>query len=92
MRSLRRLFFILALGAPPLSQGIAQDNGKDEAIGTMPARGMLAEQVIKYFGPPEQKIPAVGKPPIIRWIYEGFVVYFENTYVIHAIATNGDKK
>ena len=53
-------------------------------VGIMPARGMTMAQVEARFGPPQKKFPAVGKPPITRWRYDGFMVYFEDQYVIHA--------
>lgn len=57
-------------------------------VGSMPTRGMTMAQVEQSFGAPQKKIDAVGHPPISRWLYEGFVVYFENQHVIHALATS----
>lgn len=51
----------------------------------MPQRGMTAQQVAARFGQPAKKMPAVGDPPIIRWIYDGYSVYFEGKYVIHSV-------
>lgn len=50
-----------------------------------PARGMTMSKVESAFGAPAQRAAAVGKPPISRWDYPGFVVYFENEHVIHAV-------
>lgn len=50
-----------------------------------PARGMSMDKVEATFGAPTQRIPAVGQPPITRWEYPGFVVYFENRLVIHTV-------
>lgn len=50
-----------------------------------PARGMTMNKVESAFGAPSQRAAAVGKPPITRWDYPGFVVYFENEHVIHAV-------
>lgn len=52
---------------------------------TLPGRGMTMEQVEERFGEPEQKNDAVGTPPISTWVYEKFTVYFEDSYVIHAV-------
>ncbi len=49
---------------------------KESDVAT-PARGMTMDQVASKFGAPVTKVPAVGKPPISRWEYPGFVVYFE---------------
>ena len=53
----------------------------------LPGRGMTMAEVEKRFGPPAKKEDEVGDPPITRWVYEDFVVYFEYQYVIHAVAT-----
>lgn len=43
------------------------------------------------FGAPQEKLPAVPDPgtklhpPITRWIYPGYVVYFEYNYVVHTV-------
>jgi hypothetical protein len=69
------------------AETVAVDNGialKDSGVAT-PTRGMTMTQVAAQFGAPETKIPAVGKPPISRWEYPGFVVYFENDHVIHSV-------
>jgi hypothetical protein len=69
---------------------VAVDNGiavKDSDV-TTPTRGMSMEQVSTKFGTPVTKVPAVGKPPISRWEYPGFIVYFEADHVIHSVVAN----
>jgi hypothetical protein len=51
-----------------------------------PARGMTQSKVESEFGTPSSRVAAVGDPPISRWEYPGFVVYFEYDKVIHAVA------
>lgn len=51
-----------------------------------PERGMTMERVREAFGPPQSRKPAVGDPPITRWQYDAFTVYFEHDRVIHAVA------
>lgn len=50
-----------------------------------PVKGMSEQQVRKQYGKPIKVIPAVGKPPITRWVYDSFTVYFEYTHVIHSV-------
>jgi len=52
-----------------------------------PARGLSMVQVEQKYGAPSERVPAVGQPPIARWVYPSFVVYFERNLVIHAVAT-----
>jgi hypothetical protein len=72
------------------AETIAVDNGiavKESDVAT-PTRGMSMSQVSTKFGVPVTKVPAVGKPPISRWEYPGFVVYFEHEHVIHSVVAN----
>ena len=52
---------------------------------TVPGRGMHMDQVEARFGSPKEKIPAVGDPPITRWVYSGYTVYFERDIVIDSV-------
>jgi hypothetical protein len=51
-----------------------------------PARGLTMSAVEAKFGNPANRSAAVGTPPITRWDYAGFVVYFEHERVIDAVA------
>jgi len=53
-----------------------------------PDRGMTMSAVEKRFGAPASRHPTVGQPPITRWDYAGFSVFFEKDRVIHAVATS----
>jgi len=52
---------------------------------SMPVRGMHARDVESNFGAPLERIPPVGEPPISRWVYPDYTVYFEHQYVIHSV-------
>ncbi len=54
-----------------------------------PLRGMTMQEVEARFGTPIQRRAAVGQPPITRWEYPDFVVYFESGYVIRAVRKRG---
>lgn len=78
------------LSSPVAAETIAVDSGiavKESEVQT-PARGMTMDQVASKFGAPTTKVPAVGLPPISRWEYPGFVVYFEHDHVIHSVVAN----
>lgn len=51
----------------------------------LPGRGMSMEQVENRFGTPSEKISPVGEPPISRWVYGDFTVYFEHNLVLHSV-------
>jgi hypothetical protein len=88
MRSTRWL--LSALVAFALSGAALADELKTppapEASGDRPTRGMSMEKVEATFGAPSNRASAVGEPPITRWEYPGFVVYFEHHLVIHSVA------
>jgi hypothetical protein len=51
-----------------------------------PTRGMTQAKVEATYGSPNAKQAAVGDPPISRWDYGEFVVFFEYDKVIHAVS------
>ena len=53
--------------------------------GSRPMRGITQAQVEAKYGSPVSKKAAVGDPPISRWEYQNFTVYFEHDRVIHAV-------
>ena len=98
---LKRLFTVSLLLAMPLAgadtlllDGI--DTGQPSAH-MRPTRGMSMDAVQSAFGSPSARQEAVGAysecratsscPPITRWNYPGFVVYFEYEHVIHAVSS-----
>jgi hypothetical protein len=82
----------LALAGPALADELkvpAASGGADK-----PASGMSMETVEAKYGAPSRRVPAVGgataaQPPITRWEYPGFVVYFEHNKVVHTVTTPG---
>lgn len=83
--------FLFSLNAP----AIQADTLLIERVQTgqgmgLPKHGASMAQVEAKFGAPQQKQAAVGggsrrTPPITRWIYTGFSVYFENSHVVNAV-------
>lgn len=72
-------------------QGFADQldlTGTESLVDTSaPQRGMSMQRVESKWGQPVRRRAAVGQPPITRWEYEGFVVYFEFDKVIHSVST-----
>ncbi|MDH5601951.1 MAG: hypothetical protein OEY78_11695 [Gammaproteobacteria bacterium] len=59
--------------------------GATEYSVQLPGRGMTMETVQNRFGQALETYPAVGEPPISKWVYKDFTVYFESEFVIHAV-------
>ena len=57
----------------------------------VPSRGLTMAQVEQRYGAPADRLAAVGQPPITRWVYPSFVVFFEGNIVIHAVASSAAK-
>lgn len=84
----RLLALLLAAAAPTAIGDVLLIDGVQAAAQTAserPSRGMTMARVESRFGAPSAKGTPVGEPPITRWDYPGFVVYFEYDHVIHAV-------
>ncbi len=61
------------------------EQAKTQPAVDMPTKGMSKERVKSLFGEPQEEIPAKGQPPISRWKYQEFTVYFDKNTVIHCV-------
>ncbi|HET7931624.1 MAG TPA: hypothetical protein VFL63_09610 [Rhodanobacteraceae bacterium] len=64
---------------------------KQESHMNLPKRGMTMDQVKREYGAPLKVLPTRGgsskfQPPIHRWEYAKYIVYFEYKHVIHSVA------
>jgi len=87
-----RAFTLIAVAATFANVALAEtlqmgdsDNAAHFEQAGKPTRGMTQESVEATYGSPESRQSAVGEPPIARWDYDGFVVFFEYDRVIHAV-------
>jgi len=78
------LVALLGLAAPAAADVLIIDK-LEQAPRTLPDRGTSMEQVQARYGAPVSRSPAVGEPPITRWEYPDFIVYFEHALVIHSV-------
>jgi len=85
------LAFLVAVILSALSTAYAESliieniDKSSASLTESPNRGMSMETVESKWGEPDQKRAAIGEPPISRWEYSNFVVYFEYSHVIHAV-------
>lgn len=80
---------LLAATLPARAETIVVDDQvrlKESDVAT-PARGSSMKAVEARFGAPTSKHAAVGNPPITRWDYPGFSVFFEYDHVVHTVVT-----
>ncbi|HDP89873.1 MAG TPA: hypothetical protein ENN42_07955 [Thioalkalivibrio sp.] len=91
---IRSTALILAALGAPVHADVLKIEDQDPVVvqqGERPTRGMSQTRVLQMFGEPRQKHAAVGDPPIIRWDYDGFSVYFEHSYVLHSVDYRKEK-
>jgi len=55
----------------------------------LPVTGQLMTEVRSLWGEPITQHSAVGQPPITRWDFDGFSVYFEYDHVISSVLHDG---
>lgn len=92
MNKLRTLTLVALAGgligaatADTLEMGGTDDASRFDSAGK-PTRGMTQARVEASFGSPVSRDAPIGDPPITRWDYQGFAVFFEYDRVIHAVA------
>jgi hypothetical protein len=86
------LVSVLALGAlaPAAADTLLIQRVQAASKVVLPKRGMSMAAVEASFGVPPHKFAAVGggstrTPPITRWEYPEFSVYFENEHVVNSV-------
>jgi hypothetical protein len=98
MKTIALLFAVTAglafQAAPASADTLLIQRVQAEQSAHLPKRGISMAQVEAQFGAPSQKFAAVAgpndrkhNPPITRWQYDNFSVYFENTHVVDAVLT-----
>lgn len=90
------LALVTALGAVALLAPAAQAEtlkreARSQHTANLPGRGLSMAEVERRWGAPLEKLPTAGgdaprHPPINRWRYRGYTVYFERNRVIHSVA------
>ncbi|AZT84192.1 hypothetical protein EHN06_11945 [Marinobacter sp. NP-4(2019)] len=82
---------VVALGLSPMTSVIADEvkipvgSQAERSEADLPRTGMSQASVRESWGTPRETRGPVGDPPISQWHYDGFVVYFEGSHVIHTV-------
>jgi len=85
LRTLTLIALVFGLTSIVHADTLQMEGTTPDASDARPTRGMTAARVEQKFGIPEAREAAVGDPPISRWEYKDFVVFFEYDRVIHAV-------
>lgn len=78
------LLAVFAAGAAG-AETLDLSTGDPAAAIERPKRGSSMAAVQSRYGEPVVRHAAVGEPPITRWDYPGFAVFFEHDRVLHAV-------
>lgn len=55
----------------------------------LPENGLTKTEVERQYGRPDERRAPVGEPPISRWLYDDYSVYFEHDLVIESVLHRG---
>jgi len=81
----------ILLTGPASADVLLMEGIKSSPIVDTPRAGMNMDGVRARYGNPAQEYPAVSTsggpqhPPITRWDYNGYSVFFENDVVLHSV-------
>ncbi len=88
----RKAFFLVTLSMTTLMSWASEPDDTNIVVKSaahptipLPTTGMSMLLVEQKFGTPHHKHASIGRPPITRWDYEKFSVYFEYTHVVHSL-------
>jgi len=88
---------ILLTGAAP-ADVLLMDSIQSAPTVDTPQAGMTMASVRAKYGNPTQEYPAVStsgdplQPPITRWDYAAYSVFFENNLVLHSVVHRSSTK
>ena len=85
LRIVSAIALLVAFGSMANAETVNMDGMSAGSDGARPTRGMTQASVESKYGSPVSIEAAVGEPPISRWVYADFVVFFEYDRVIHAV-------
>lgn len=82
--------FLLLISAPALADVLIIDEVRQVARMDLPVNGQTKQAIESRYGAPAQKHSAVGDPPISRWDYDRYSVYFEHDKVLYSVLHPGN--
>lgn len=84
------LFLAGTLSPPAVSADVlVLDEVRQVEKMDLPKNGLNKAEVESRFGAPSKRHSAVGEPPITRWDYGTYSVYFEYDLVLYSVLTEG---
>jgi hypothetical protein len=85
LRTMTLIALLFAAMGTASADTLRMDGASAMSADGRPSRGMTQASVESKYGSPASVKAPVGDPPITRWEYQDFVVFFEYDKVIHAV-------
>lgn len=85
MKHMLQILALLMLTATAGADTLLIDRVAAKADLNLPQKSSTMNQVRNQYGDPLAASAAVGNPPITRWEYADFVVYYEHQHVITTV-------
>ncbi|GAB4176086.1 MAG: hypothetical protein Kow0020_11910 [Wenzhouxiangellaceae bacterium] len=83
------LFMAIGLYSTAFADVLLIEQVRESEARDLPRNGMTLDEVLQRYGEPERRVAPVGDPPITRWVYPDFTVYFEYDLVINSVLAPG---
>lgn len=62
---------------------------RERMLRDLPSNGLTQAEVIQRYGEPLERRSPVGDPPITRWVFDDYSVYFEYDTVLESVLHHG---
>ena len=82
--------FLLLMSGAVFADVLIIDEVRQVARMDLPENGQTKSSIESKFGTPDQRHQAVGDPPISRWDYDSYSVYFEYDLVLFSVLHPGN--
>lgn len=82
--------FLIAFSAASSADVLLIEQVRQAGRMDVPVNGLSMAEVEARFGAPRQKRAPVGDPPITRWDYETWSVYFEYDRALYTVLNEGE--
>lgn len=76
---------LVLLMAPAMADILLIEKVRERMLRDLPGNGMSMVEVERRFGQPLERRAPVGEPPITRWVYDDYSVFFEHQLVIESV-------
>lgn len=84
------LVFLSIMSTAAAADVLLIEQVREAGMMDVPANGMSMSEVESRFGAPNARGSAVGNPPITRWDYDRWSVYFEYDAVLFTVLEKGE--